>query len=226
MGALHMNALMMSSEVWTVSDKQRQQSSLPRILDVVLSLLALAFLSPVLVALALVVYLSDGGPALFGQMRLGHDGRRFRCWKFRSMRVDAEERLQELLSTDRAALIEWQRNHKLRFDPRITPLGRFLRESSLDELPQLWNVLKGDMSLVGPRPIVDAEAQRYGRYFTHYGRVKPGLTGLWQISGRSDVSYRRRVAMDVLYVRRRSTVLYLRILVATVPAVLLKRGAV
>ena len=141
------------------------------------------------------------------------------------MRTDADERLHHLLASDPQARIEWARDHKLRQDPRITPLGVFLRRSSLDELPQFLNVLRGEMSLVGPRPIVEAEIPRYGRYFVHYCANKPGITGLWQISGRNDVGYRRRVAMDVIYARRRSIGLYLWILLATAPAVLLRRGA-
>ena len=164
-------------------------------------------------------------PALFSHGRLGEGGRRFKCLKFRSMRTDADERLHQLLASDPQARIEWARDHKLRQDPRITPLGVFLRRSSLDELPQFLNVLRGEMSLVGPRPIVEAEIPRYGHYFGHYCANKPGITGLWQISGRNDVGYRRRVAMDVIYARRRSLGLYLWILLATAPAVLLRRGA-
>ena len=159
-------------------------------------------------------------------MRIGRGGREFPCLKFRSMAVDAEARLESHLASSAAARREWDRYHKLEFDPRITPLGRFLRSSSLDELPQLFNVLRGEMSLVGPRPIVRAEVRRYNRYFPVYCSTRPGLTGLWQVLGRNRVSYRRRVAADVLYVRRKSLWLNIRILVATIPAVLLRRGAV
>ena len=126
--------------------------------------------------------------------------------------------------TDFRARAEWDQDHKLRDDPRVTALGRFLRRSSLDELPQLLNILAGEMSVVGPRPIVEAEIRRYGRYFQDYCAVKPGLTGLWQVSGRNDVTYRRRVAMDVLYCRRKSLVLDLKIITMTVPALLSARG--
>jgi exopolysaccharide production protein ExoY len=167
----------------------------------------------------------DGGPVVFAHRRIGRDGRHFRCLKFRSMAVDAEERLAELLARDPQARDEWERDHKLRNDPRVTKLGAFLRKSSLDELPQLVNVLKGEMSLVGPRPIVDAEAPKYGRRFRHYCAVKPGITGLWQVSGRNDTSYRARVAMDCVYAARRNALLDARIMLATIPAVLLSRGS-
>ena len=130
-----------------------------------------------------------------------------------------------LEASDPIARLEWEKDHKLRNDPRITRLGSFLRKSSLDELPQLFNVLRGEMSLVGPRPIVDAEVVRYGRYFADYCSVRPGITGLWQISGRNDVSYRRRVALDVAFARARSRSLYVRILAGTVPSVLVRRGS-
>jgi exopolysaccharide production protein ExoY len=141
------------------------------------------------------------------------------------MAVDAEARLSELLKNDPVARLEWDRDHKLKNDPRITPIGNFLRKSSLDELPQLFNVLIGEMSLVGPRPIVIGEVARYGRYFQQYCSVRPGITGLWQISGRNDVTYRRRVAMDVTYARAQSYGLNMRILVGTVPSVLFARGS-
>jgi lipopolysaccharide/colanic/teichoic acid biosynthesis glycosyltransferase len=196
-----------------------------RVFDVVLSLAAIVFLAPLFVLVAVVVRLQDGGPAIFAHRRVGLGGRLFRCHKFRSMCVDSDARLAAHLAADPVARLEWARDHKLRKDPRITALGSFLRRSSLDELPQFLDVLRGEMSLVGPRPIVEEEAARYGRYFAHYCANKPGITGLWQVSGRNNVSYRRRVAMDVIYARRRSVQLYLRILVATLPAVILRRGA-
>ena len=196
-----------------------------RVLDVVLSLAALLFLAPLFLLIAAGVRLQDGGSAMFVHSRIGLGGQRFKCLKFRSMHPDSDARLHQLLASDPQARIEWARDHKLRRDPRITPLGGFLRRSSLDELPQFLNVLRGEMSLVGPRPIVEAEIERYGRYFACYCANKPGITGLWQISGRNDVSYRRRVAMDVIYARRRTVALYIRILLATAPAVLLRRGA-
>jgi len=141
------------------------------------------------------------------------------------MVVDSEQRLKELLASNPDARAEWARDFKLRRDPRITPIGNFLRKTSIDELPQLLNVLRGEMSIVGPRPIVEGEIERYGRYFADYSRVKPGITGLWQVSGRNNVHYRRRVALDVTYARNKSLALDLRILAMTVPAVLLAKGS-
>ena len=196
-----------------------------RLSDVVLSVLLLLVFFPLLLLIATVVALSSRGPMLFRHERLGRGGRTFACLKFRSMVVDAEQRLEELLARDPVARRSWARDHKLAQDPRITRVGRFLRSSSLDELPQFWNVLIGDMSLVGPRPICAAEISRYGRYIEDYYRTTPGITGLWQISGRSDTSYRRRVTLEVACGRAQSSGLYYRILVMTIPAVLLARGS-
>jgi lipopolysaccharide/colanic/teichoic acid biosynthesis glycosyltransferase len=194
-------------------------------MNMALAFVALVFLSPLMVAAALAVYLQDGGPALFAHRRIGRSGRYFYCLKFRSMAVDAEQRLAGLLANDPIARAEWEKDHKLRKDPRVTRLGDFLRRTSLDELPQLFNVLRGEMSLVGPRPIVDAEVPKYGRRFQSYCAVKPGITGLWQVSGRNDTTYRVRVAMDCLYARQRSVVMDGFIIAATLPAVLMRRGS-
>lgn len=196
-----------------------------RFVDMAGALVLMIFFAPVMILVALAVFIADPGPIFFRQKRIGFDGQLFDCYKFRTMATDAEARLEALLASDPEARAEWDRDHKLRDDPRVTGIGRFLRKSSLDELPQLWSVLKGDMSLVGPRPIVEKEAVRYGRYLKHYCAVRPGLTGLWQISGRNDVSYRRRVAYDVLYVRTSGVYDNLRILVLTVPSVLASRGS-
>ncbi|MEJ8630088.1 sugar transferase [Sphingomonas sp. I4] len=147
------------------------------------------------------------------------------CYKFRSMALDADARLARLLASDPAARAEWHRDHKLRRDPRVTTIGRFIRKTSLDELPQLFNILRGEMSLVGPRPIVAAEVRRYGKHFADYCSVRPGITGIWQISGRNDTSYRRRVAMDSLMARRMSPRLYARVLIGTARSVLTGHGA-
>ena len=194
-------------------------------LDVLVAVVALLLLLPLLVFVALAVFADDPGPVLFRQRRVGRRGETFTCLKFRSMRTDAEGALDALLRTDPAARAEWEESRKLKRDPRITRLGAFLRKSSLDELPQLWNVLRGEMSLVGPRPIVEAEVARYGRHFRHYCDLRPGVTGLWQVSGRSDVDYRRRVVLDVAYARHHTAGLNLKLLFATVPAVLLRRGS-
>jgi lipopolysaccharide/colanic/teichoic acid biosynthesis glycosyltransferase len=175
--------------------------------------------------IALAIFLQDGGPVLFAHRRIGRGGKPFFCYKFRSMAVDAESRLAELLARDPAAREEWARDHKLRDDPRVTPLGAFLRRSSLDELPQLFNVLQGTMSLVGPRPIVDAEISRYGKRFHHYCAVKPGITGLWQVSGRSDLSWEDGLRLDLYYVENWSLAADVVILWKTIGAVMASRGA-
>ncbi|MDP3658695.1 sugar transferase [Phenylobacterium sp.] len=183
------------------------------------------FIMPLLLVIALLIMAQDGGPALFRHRRLGKGGKPFYCLKFRTMVVDAETQLAGLLAADPELRQEWQNAHKLRHDPRVTPLGRFLRRSSLDELPQLFNLLRGEMSLVGPRPIVEAEVDRYGWRFRHYCAVTPGITGLWQVSGRNDISYRTRVAMDTLYARRKSPLFDAWLLISTLPAVLRRRGS-
>lgn len=198
---------------------------LKRAIDVVGALLALVFLSPLLLLCSILILVRDPGPLLFTQQRLGKDGRLFRCYKFRSMIVNADQVLHTLLSSDARARLEWERLHKLKVDPRITKLGRFLRMSSIDELPQFLNVVKGDMSLVGPRPIVPEEAVRYGRFLRNYLDVKPGLTGLWQVNGRNNTTYRRRIAFDIFYSKNRSFALDLWILGKTVPAILKREGS-
>jgi exopolysaccharide production protein ExoY len=194
-------------------------------MNVSLAALALLFFLPLMILVALAIWCQDRGPVLFAHRRIGRDGRKFPCLKFRSMAIDAEERLQEVLAADPEARAEWASDHKLRNDPRVTGLGLFLRKSSLDELPQLINVIRGEMDLVGPRPIVDGEIAKYGARFKHYCAVNPGITGLWQVSGRNDASYRSRVAMDCVYAKSKSLPLDLWILVATVPAVLFRKGS-
>jgi undecaprenyl-phosphate galactose phosphotransferase len=195
-----------------------------RIFDLVIASIAIVVLSPLIVVIMICAYLSSGAP-LFKHRRVGKGGKVFDCIKFRTMVPDADRVLLNLLSTNREAKEEWLRDHKLRNDPRITRLGRFLRHTSLDELPQLWNVLRGDMSLVGPRPVVPEELRRYGNKVSTFLSATPGITGLWQISGRNDMDYRRRVALDVCYVRSRSLILDAYILVKTLPAVIARSGA-
>jgi lipopolysaccharide/colanic/teichoic acid biosynthesis glycosyltransferase len=195
-----------------------------RIFDVLGALLLGIVLSPFILAIVLMIRL-EGRPVLFWHKRIGRNGKAFLCLKFRTMAPDAEQTLRKLLRANPALRDEWTENHKLRDDPRITLTGRFLRQTSLDELPQLWNILRGEMSLVGPRPIVRAELLRYGREAATYLAVKPGLTGLWQVKGRSDTSYRRRVAMDKYYVRNRTVLLDLYVVLATVGVVLKRAGA-
>jgi exopolysaccharide production protein ExoY len=196
-----------------------------RFFDLVVATVIIIALLPLLCIISLAVFVSSPGPIVFRQRRIGKDGLAFSCLKFRTMVTDAEQRLADLLSSDPEARAEWANDHKLRYDPRVTLVGRLLRKSSLDELPQLFNVLSGTMSLVGPRPIVLAECSRYGRHFADYCSVRPGITGLWQISGRNDVSYRRRIACDVLYSRRQSVGLNFTILALTIPRVLMRSGA-
>jgi Undecaprenyl-phosphate galactose phosphotransferase WbaP len=208
-----------------------QQSALPerlvskRVLDLLFSVTALVILSPVLAAIALAIRLESHGPAIFGHTRIGQNGRAFKAWKFRTMVVNGDEVLEEHLRKNPAARAEWERDHKLRKDPRVTRVGAFLRKTSLDELPQLWNVLVSDMSLVGPRPIVEAEIPKYGNSFSLYTRVKGGVTGLWQVSGRNDVAYEERVKLDSFYVRNWSVWLDLCILYRTIGTVLFRSGA-
>lgn len=194
--------------------------------DILIASVALIALAPLILFFAVLVKLQDGENAFFSQSRYGLGGKTFQCFKLRSMSADAKERLDSILRTDPEMRREWEDTQKLREDPRITSLGKFLRKTSIDELPQLWNVLKGDMSIVGPRPIVKNEIKRYGDNYRFYTAVRPGLTGLWQVQGRTDTSYQTRVAMDVRYVQTRSFLTDLWIVVKTIPAVLMSRGAV
>jgi undecaprenyl-phosphate galactose phosphotransferase len=192
--------------------------------DVILASLLLAFLAAPMLLLALLIRL-DGGPALFAHERVGVGGRNFGCLKFRTMVVNADRVLAELLESDPLARAEWTATHKLSNDPRVTPIGRILRATSIDELPQLINVIRFDMSLVGPRPIERREVLRYADDIAYYYDVKPGLTGLWQVSGRSNTTYDRRVELDRWYVRNWTIWHDIAILVKTVPTVLSRRGA-
>jgi exopolysaccharide production protein ExoY len=196
-----------------------------RIVDLGVVSLAILALFPLMLILALVVWISDGGSIFFGHVRVGRMGQLFRCWKFRTMAVDGDKVLAEHLARNPEALEEWRERHKLRRDPRITPVGRVLRASSLDELPQLFNVLLGEMSVVGPRPIVPEEISRYKTNFRDYCSCRPGITGLWQVSGRNDVSYEQRVVLDTRYASSRTVWLDVKIMAATVPAVLARRGS-
>ncbi len=192
--------------------------------DQFVAVMLVVLFAPLLLALAVLVR-RDGGPALYRHRRIGAGGRIFGCIKFRTMVTESDSVLEKLLFDDPVAAAEWAATQKLRNDPRITRVGRFLRLSSLDELPQLFNVLRGEMSLVGPRPIVQAEVVRYGEEIEYYYETKPGLTGLWQVSGRSDTSYERRVRLDVWYVRNWTLWHDIAILLKTIPAVFLQRGA-
>ena len=195
-----------------------------RIFDVVGSLSIIMILSPALLYISRQVR-KDGGPAIYGHERIGKDGQPFKCLKFRSMVINSKEVLDDLLANDLDAKKEWNDTFKLKNDPRITKIGGFLRRTSLDELPQLFNVLKGEMSLVGPRPIITAELERYNEEVDYYLLSKPGMTGLWQVSGRSDVDYETRVYLDAWYVKNWSMWNDIAILFKTIGVVLKKDGA-
>jgi Undecaprenyl-phosphate galactose phosphotransferase WbaP len=200
------------------------RSRLKRSIDICGALCGLFFLSPLMLLITILVR-RDGGSAFFGHHRIGCHGKVFQCWKFRSMAVNADVLLKELLEQSAEARAEWEQDFKLRDDPRITRVGHFLRTISLDELPQLWNVLLGDMSLVGPRPIVEAERHYYGSAWDDYTSVRPGMTGLWQVSGRNDTGYAQRVALDSQYIRQWSVMGDLDIMLRTVRVVLGRSGA-
>lgn len=194
-------------------------------IDRLIALFALVFFAPFLLIIAGLIIVLDGRPVVFSQMRVGLDGRLFRCYKFRTMVRNADRALADLLSSDPAAREEWRLTQKLTNDPRVSCLGAFLRKTSLDELPQLWNVLKGDMSIVGPRPIVTSEIRHYGDRFSDYMSVRPGITGLWQVSGRSDTTYEQRVQLDCKYIEQQNVLLDLKIMLRTVGVVLRRKGA-
>lgn len=199
-----------------------------RSFDILFSLAILLFFSPLFLLIVFLIRLTSQGNPIFGHERIGRGGKPFMCYKFRTMYVDADApyRLQDLLNRRPDLKEEWEKTHKLKSDPRVTPLGKLLRKTSLDELPQFWNVLKGDLSVVGPRPVVETELK------THFGTkapliisVRPGVTGLWQVSGRSNTSYAERVLLDETYIKTQSFLLDLKLILKTVPAVFFSKGA-
>lgn len=196
-----------------------------RVIDVLGSVAFGLLASPVVVGAGLAILFTSKGPILYKHSRMGRGNRPFVALKFRTMQVNSEEGLQDCLEKDLALREQWESVKKLKNDPRVTPVGRVLRRFSLDELPQLWNVLAGDMSLIGPRPIVAAEIERYGRHFATYARMRPGLTGLWQVSGRNDTTYQQRVDYDAYYVRNWSFRLDAKIFIKTFRAVISGVGA-
>jgi len=198
---------------------------LKRALDLFGAVVGGFFICPLLLIIAVLIKLDTPGPVLFGHRRLGARDEHFLCWKFRTMHEDAERMLNKCLQRYPNLQAEWEQNHKLRDDPRVTRIGRFLRRTSLDELPQLWNVLRGEMSLAGPRPIVDAEVSKYEKDYELYRRIRPGMSGFWQVGGRSEIDYKTRVAMDAYYVRNWSVWLDIIILTRTVKVVLFNHGA-
>lgn len=192
-----------------------RQRAVVRLLDIALAGVIAIIASPVAIGTAIAIRVGSGPGLFFAQQRIGRDGKPFRCYKFRTMATNADEKLAELLELDPDLKREFQASYKLRKDPRVTPIGQWLRQTSLDELPQLWNILCGHMSLVGPRPMVPDETQRYGESLEQVLAVKPGLTGRWQVSGRNDISYYKRVEIDVDYARNRNVKEDLRICAKT-----------
>jgi exopolysaccharide production protein ExoY len=191
-----------------------------RAMDIAIASLALLLVCPLMLMLIVLVHLSMGGPAFFAHRRVGRNGRVFRCYKFRTMVTNADEVLEKHLASDPHAAAEWATARKLHKDPRVTAVGRLLRKSSLDELPQLINILRGEMSCVGPRPVTLDELDRYGPHARDYLRTRPGLTGMWQVSGRSTRTYEDRIALDSKYVRNWSLWMDIVIMLKTIPAVI------
>ena len=204
---------------------RRRNRLAKRVFDLVATIGGGLLILPIILVLAVLVGIDNKGHIIFAHRRVGQNGKLFPCYKFQSMVPDAQERLEEYLAKNPEARKEWEESFKLTNDPRVTKLGAFLRKTSLDELPQLWNVLMGDMSLVGPRPIVTKEIERYGDYIREYYMVPPGITGMWQVNGRSDTTYEERVAMDTWYVRNWSVWIDLVYLFKTVKTVFTGKGA-
>lgn len=193
--------------------------------DFICTLIGTVIISPILLLISIWIYFDSPGPVIFKHIRIGKNGKAFGCYKFRTMCMDADKKLAELLANDTAAKAEWERDFKLKDDPRVTKVGKFLRKTSLDELPQIFNVLKGEMSLVGPRPVVEEELEKYGEYLDDYLMVRPGITGMWQVNGRSDTTYEERVHMDSWYVRNWSIWIDIMLLWRTVRSVIKCEGA-
>lgn len=200
--------------IQTSTYSQAQRKPLKRAIDIAGAITGIVLFGPLMLIVAALIK-REGGDAIFAHERLGRNGAAFKCLKFRTMVPDAKERLAALLASDPEARAEWERDHKLCRDPRITPLGAFLRKTSLDELPQFFNVLRGEMSLVGPRPITAAEREKYGENFALYARCRPGVTGIWQVSGRNNISYPARVALDSQYALNQSVMLDTAIMLKT-----------
>jgi len=219
------------SKPW-VSPKNHQNSliqaldgdTVKRLFDILFSLFVLIVFSPLYLVLSVLIALSSPGPIFYTQERVGKDFKHFGCIKFRTMVNNADEVLESLMQASPHLRAEFADNFKLKNDPRITWIGKFLRHTSLDEFPQFWNVLKGDMSVVGPRPLVVEELPKYGKYMDRVLTARPGITGLWQVSGRNDIPYPRRVQIDVYYVNSRSFLMDLWIIIKTVGVVIFPRG--
>ena len=217
------NDISLTSQATTGLRFQPYNPAWKRAFDMCFAIALLPLLGPV-IALLWVLTKLQGGSGFFGHKRVGQNGKIFKCWKIRTMVPDAEARLAKYLSDNPNAQAEWDRDFKLTNDPRITRFGNFLRRTSLDELPQLWNVIKGEMSFVGPRPIIESELHKYAEYKHAYLTLKPGVTGVWQVSGRNDVTYEERVAMDVGYHNTIGFWFDLQIIAKTAKAVLSRTG--
>ena len=197
-----------------------------RLFDIVFSVFAIIITLPITIPIAIIIKLTDGGSIIYGHERVGKDGKKFKMLKFRSMCMNADKKLKEILKNDSKAKEEWEKTFKLKNDPRITPIGKFLRKTSLDELPQFINVLKGDMSVVGPRPVVEEELKKYYKDKAElYKSVKPGVTGYWQVEGRSDTDYEERIKMDEYYIKNRSFLMDLKIILKTIKVMITGKGA-
>ena len=204
---------------------RRRNRVIKRVFDLLFTICGGLCILPFLLVIAVMVAFDNKGNVIFAHRRIGRGGKEFKCYKFQTMIPNAQEALEKYLAENPEARKEWEESFKLTNDPRVTKLGNILRKTSLDEMPQLWNVIKGDMSLVGPRPIVAKEIERYGEYFREYAMVTPGITGMWQASGRSDTTYEERVEMDTWYVRNRSVWIDLMYLFKTVKIVFTGKGA-
>lgn len=199
---------------------------LKRTFDIVFSSLVLIIASPMLLLIAVAIRFFSKGKVVYAHERIGRGGKSFRCLKFRTMYADADQRLIDILANNPEMRKEWEQNHKLKNDPRVTPIGKFLRKTSLDEFPQFFNVLRGDLSVVGPRPVVRSEIQKHiGAKASTILSVRPGITGLWQVSGRSDTSYTTRIQLDEKYIQEQSFLLDLKLICKTVPCMLWSKGA-
>ncbi|MEN6474423.1 MAG: undecaprenyl-phosphate galactose phosphotransferase WbaP [Syntrophaceae bacterium] len=204
---------------------RKRNRAMKRVFDGMSSLAAMLMLAPIFLIVIVLIKIDSKGPAFFGHNRIGRGGRQFTCFKFRTMVVNAQEVLEDMLAHDARARAEWDKDFKLKHDPRITRIGNFLRRTSLDELPQLFNVLKGEMSLVGPRPIISEEVPKYGDKARYFFKVTPGITGLWQVSGRNDLTYDERVLLDEYYAKNWSLWLDIEIIIRTFGAVFKRQGA-
>lgn len=205
---------------------QIKRSFRKRAFDVLFSLAALIFLSPLFLVISAIIKATSKGDIFYRQQRIGRGGAPFTCYKFRTMYPNADQKLNDLLRKNASFKSEWEATYKLKNDPRITPIGKFLRRTSLDELPQFWNVLKGDLSIVGPRPVVEEEIEKHIKHKAAYIlSVKPGITGLWQVSGRNNTSYRLRVRLDEKYVHKQSLRMDMGLILRTLPAMISSRGA-